>query len=286
MRTAHPETRSAALALLLAGCGVAPPSDSPAGVAQTADAMETSIHELSLLMSVARAADAARPADVLDRAAAQLGDFFTPSCATALRVGSGALRVTLRNCAGRFGLRNVTGELLYTFELADGGLRVSMRAAGLLALLVGASRITELDSTALFRVAGGQYTATLERSTYTAFGARGQYVRRDASLPADPSPAQAAWQFTSGCLSVNGAWRVRVGPSALRTRTVHVAINNYRRCLARCPDPADDAVVVTDEPPGDGGARSVTLSFDGGSAARWTSTEPPASGVVALACMN
>lgn len=284
---------SLAIAAASVGCGPdAPDPTAPFGVTQTADAIETATIESSLFMAVARALEGQRTspdrlADALSRATTQAAEFYDAACVRSVtREGPASLRVQLRDCGGRLGLRGVTGELVYAFEPApDGALRVSL-TLGSAALRVGAARITALDTTARLQLALGVYSVTIERSTYTAFGGRGQYLHRDVGLPAAAAPLEASWNFASNCFSLSGGWRVRVGATAARARTVRVDVNHYRRCAGGCPQVADDAVVVTDESPSDGAVSQVTLSFLGASTASWTSTAPAGSGTVALACMN
>jgi hypothetical protein len=280
-----------ACAALASGCA---PDDAspPAVVAQSADAMEVSTQESALLMAVGRAIEAPRSSadrvgDAIARATQQTADLFGAGCnRTVTREGANGLSVRLRECNGGLGLRSITGELHYGFEFtADGSLRITVRLNAGEALRVGGARITELDSSALVRLAPGLFSLTIERSAYTAVGARGQYLQREVSPPGDPSPLRATWTPAGACFGLSGAWRVRVGPSAARTRSLRVAVSRYRRCGGACPALADDAVVVTDESP-DGGVNTFTLSFLGASTATWTTTSPPASGTVPLNCMN
>lgn len=280
-----------ACAALLTGCA---PDDAapPAVVAEASDAVEVSTQESVLLMAVGRAIEAPRSSadrvgDAIARAAQQTADLYGPACdRTVTREGANGLSVRVRACNGGLGLRAVTGELHYGFEfIADGSLRITVRLAAGEVLRVGGARITELDSSALVRLTPGLFSLTLERSAYTAVGARGQYLHREVSPPDDPSPLRATWTPAGACFGLSGAWRVRVGPSAARTRTLRVAVSRYRRCGGACPALADDAVVVTDETPG-GAMSTFTLSFLGASTATWTTTAPPASGTVSLNCMN
>jgi hypothetical protein len=289
----HAALTTTLFALLpLIGCGPADPVV-PANVALTADAIEAASHESGLLLSVVRGLDSPRAGadrlgDAIDRVDAQLSDFYG-RCATTTRVSPGVLRVALRSCQGRLGLRNVTGELQYNLELVGAAeLRVNVRIVSA-ALRVNTARITQLDVTALFRrravPMGFEYTTTVEQSAYTTVGTFGQYVHREVSAVADV-PVVSTFNTATSSYTLQGAWRVTMGPTMARARAYRVVVSDYRRFFAQCPQPAEDAVTLTDLTPGDGGVSSFIVSFSGGSTAAWRSTNPNASGVLTLSCSN
>lgn len=282
-------TITALAASLLVACG---PDDPPvpANVALTSDALDIATQETGLFLSIARAVEATRTGaerlnDALDRADAQLGDFYS-RCATVTRAAPGAIRVALRNCPGRMGLRAVTGDLLYEVDLVGAAeLRVRARVVSG-ALRVGLVRITDFDATALLRRTDTTLTLTIERSAYTAFGVYGQYVHREVSA-ADDAPVTTTINVNNrNCYAFSGTWRVTMGPGLGRARAYRVAVADLRRCFAQCPQPAEDAVTLTDLTPTDGGLSSFVVSFTGGSTAEWTSTNPTSRGVLTLLCSN
>ncbi len=292
MRSAAPITALVAL-LPLIGCGPADPVV-PANVALTADAIEAASHESGLFLSVIRGLDSGRAGgerlvDALNGADTQLGDFYG-RCATTTRLAPGVLRVVLRNCPGRLGLRNVTGELLYNLDLVGASeLRVRVRVTSA-ALRVNLARITDLDATALFQrrtVSDGsfEYRTTVEQSSYTAVGTFGQYVHREVSAATD-APVASTYNFHTNSYTLSGAWRLTMGPTQARARSYRVSVSDFRRFFAQCPQPAEDAVTLTDLTPGDGGVSAFVVSFLGGSTASWRSTNPNASGVLTLSCSN
>ncbi len=293
MRSAAPITALVAL-LPLVGCGGPDAPVVPANVALTADAIEAASHESGLFLSVISGLDSGRTGgerlvDAVNGADAQLGDFYG-RCATTTRLAPGVLRVVLRGCQGRLGLRNVTGELLYTIELVGAAeLRVRVRVTSA-ALRVNLARITELDATALFRrsrLSDGSflYSTTVEQSVYTSVATFGQYVHREVSAAAD-APVTSTYNFHTNSYTLSGAWRVTMGPTQARARSYRVAVTDFRRFYAQCPQPAEDAVTLTDLTPGDGGVSTFVVSFLGGNTASWRSANPNASGVLTLSCSN
>lgn len=280
---------TALVASLVVACGPDDPGV-PENVALTSDALDVATQETGLFLSVARAIEATRTGaerlnDAADRADTQLGEFYN-RCATTTRVGPGLIRVALRNCPGRMGLRAVTGDLLYEIDLVGTAeLRVRVRVVSG-ALRVGLVRITDFDATALLQRTDTTLTLTIERSTYTAFGVYGQYVHREVSS-ADDAPVTTTVNVNNrNCYAFSGTWRVSMGPGMYRARAYRVAVADFRRCFAQCPQPSEDAVTLTDLTPTDGGLSTFVVSFTGGSTAEWTSTNPTGHGVLTLLCSN
>ncbi len=279
------------ISLAATGCGADPDIDTaPEVVQQTADALESAVYESSIVLAVTRAVDATTSAtplvDAIARARLQLTETFSAECTTFDRAGT-SLTVTLRGCNSRFGPRNVTGQVVYSFALAPEGLRINTRLVEGTTLRIGGVRVLSLDTTVRLRGDRTTYATTIEQSAYTAIGVHGQRVTREVGLGPDATPVTATWNTASRCFTFDGAWSTRVGPTFTTGRTTRVQVTGYRVCAPeRCPQLADDAVVITQEASGGGVAREARVSFLGGSLATWRSVNPTGAGTFSLSCQN
>jgi hypothetical protein len=251
------------LAFVAAGCN-APTSTDTGSAAAALDSTESGSTSGALLASNAdstsdaMASATVTPESVSAAAAARWPARFQPAgCATATASGA-TVTLQLHDCTGPYGLVHVTGSVEITYSASPNGLTAVAHAAGL--DVNGAT--LDLDATAVFT--GGPTRTLTVQSTGSGVGARGTAISHSGS-----------YTITSdgSCLTVDGAWMTTIGRDTWSTQ-----VTGYKRCSGQCPE-AGGTIVWH------GGISNVTvtITFDGTAAAKW-STSRGASGTVNLDC--
>lgn len=240
------------------GCGR--PSDFELLAEQAADSQEIGQTESALAaLSVDDVAEDAAPEAAAEQSATRIKPRLAdPSCHQATRTGA-TVTHTFNACTGRYGLVRVTGTLTVVFSSSAERLAFHATAAGL--RVNGA--VLDIDTRGTLQRSGTARVLTVT-TRGTGTGPRGNQLVRQGDYT-------AAWDVASECGTLDGTWSLEVGA---RDRTTRV--QGVSKCRGQCPT----AGRVTHQ-----GllGREVTVTFDGGPTARWTSNRGH-SGTVELQC--
>lgn len=248
--------------LVLSGCGGGDPTSDSAAVSGALDSTDDTSNESALMVaSVDATANAGTANDAAAMAAGSAHTWYQPStCVSASAVGN-VVTYTLDNCTGPWGLVHTSGTVVVTYTKAADGIHAAATATGL--SVNGATM--NVDAQAVYSVAGTQKTLTVTTNG-AGTGARGTSIARNGSYT-------ITWDTSSLCGALDGAWSTVIGGATWST-----AVAGYKQCAGHCPT----AGTLTHT--GGLSGVTVTVSFDGSAAARW-STSRGHSGTIALLCL-
>jgi len=264
MRTPIPFVLLLALALLHTSCGAVSQAlgiEDPAG-RQAVDSVELSSFESALLATSVDAADLTKTVnEIADDAALAGNTIFQPSGCAIVNANGATVTYQLTNCTGPYGLNSATGQAIAVYTLSGDTLNVNLTATN---LSVENSTLS-INSNATYSVTGTEKNLVVQTSG-VGTGANGTVVTRAGQYTAD-------WETATGCMRLNGAWTNTIGEEAWGTN-----VTNYEKCGLGCPKSGGNIIVA-----GTSGT-TVTVEFNGTSAANVLSNEGNIFGTVSLEC--
>lgn len=264
MRTSTLLTLLLALALLNTSCGTLTQAlniEDPAG-RQAVDSVELSSFESALLASAVDAADLTKTANEIADAAALAGNtLFLPAGCAIVNANGATVTYQLNGCTGPYGLNNATGQAVALFTKNGSELNVNLTATN---LSVANSQLS-INSNAVYSVEGAAKTLVVQTGG-VGVGPNGTAVTRAGQYTAD-------WETASGCMNLNGAWTNTIGEEVWGTN-----VTNYEKCGLGCPKSGGNIIFA-----GSSGT-TVTVEFNGTSAANVLSNEGNIFGTVTLMC--
>lgn len=228
---------------------------------EAVDSQELALSEGALVAVSADGAEQGMRAEEAAAAAAKISPqrLTPPGCMTATVEGT-KVTYNLDGCSGPAGLVKVTGSITAVFATAGPALQITATGSG-----VRVNRAV-LDVDAVATVTQSGTTRTVSVTTKgSGTGPRGHHLERHGSYVATKDSA-------TSCATLDGEWALEVG-----TRERTTTISGLRRCPDACP--AGGGTIVHKGLFG----RTVTVTFDGSNAARWT-TSFGRSGTVDLRC--
>lgn len=172
---------------------------------------------------------------------------------------SGAdIQIVYDDCSGPRGLLHVTGTLVVTVALTNGG-SVSLHATGTDIQVNNA--VLDVDADAVYSISGADRSLAVT-SHGSGVGPRGNAIDHEGDYT-------LTWNPTTSCGSIDGHWQTDLGSLE---RSNDLAIS---KCVAACPTGTLTHHFL--------GGQSVTVTFDGTATASW-SASTGGTGTVALAC--
>ena len=229
---------------------------------EAADSVETGEGEAALLVAATDAVDPAMTAEEAATAAADAaGRMFRPAgCATAEAQGA-TVTYTLDDCTGPLGVARIDGTVQTVMSVEADGIHAAISGSGVTAR----GGTLEIEADALYQVENGVKILSVTTNG-SGTGPRGNSVERQGSYT-------ITWDAATQCATLDGSWSAEGSGGRSRSTTV----SGLERCADQCPS-AGGEIVHT-------GRRNVTvtLSFDGGDQASWT-TSNGKSGTVDLSC--
>jgi hypothetical protein len=229
---------------------------------QAVDSSDLAQTESALAAPAVEGFDSAMTAEqAAAAAAARAKARFSPDgCVTATVEG---VKVTylLTDCTGPYGLIHVSGTIVGTFSLVQGGVQVDLKGTEL-----AVNRATmDLDALATLLVSGPARELTVESSS-RGVGPRGNSITHAGSYV-------VTWDVEAACMTLEGSWQTQIG-----ARTWWTEVTDFARCAGECPQAGGRIVhyrAIRDV--------TVTVDFDGTAAAQWQ-TSRGRSGTVNLFC--
>jgi hypothetical protein len=162
----------------------------------------------------------------------------------------------LSQCAGPFGLAQVSGTLQVDYRLAAaGGIGIH---AGPSLLDVGEATLS-VDADGVYKKSGAQRKLTVETHG-SATSPKGLELAREGSYA-------LSWDEGAACLNVDGSWTTTIGTVSTPTTLAELTI-----CAGGCPQKGATLAFG-----------AVTVEYQGGASATWSS-EDGETGDVTLEC--
>ncbi|HEX4460277.1 MAG TPA: hypothetical protein VIA18_20000 [Polyangia bacterium] len=246
---------------LLLGCGGAANGTDVGNASAALDSSDATSTESALYITTTDGTEAATSDnEAATMASAGVQTWYQPaSCVVSAAVGN-VVTYTLTNCTGPWGLTHVSGVATVTYTVQVDGVHAAIAAS---ALSVNGATLS-FDSQAVYSVSGSDKQLTVT-SDGSGTGARGNGITRKGDYT-------ASWNTSTECATLDGSWSTTVGAAVWST-----TVAGYARCKSACPTAG--TMTYT----GGLSHETLTVSFDGGADATWSSTRG-GSGTVVLFC--
>ncbi|MFA6032429.1 MAG: hypothetical protein WC889_05980 [Myxococcota bacterium] len=264
----------AAMAAVVAACGVKEDVETAMQTADTADMVQFESAIFSLVGGGGATQTTAlvelTPEQIAAAAAEKMkSNLVSQDCAFITTKGA-VITAQLNACTGTNGLVSVTGTVVATFSLDGGKMRVDVAATGL-----AVNRAIINIQSAAFRSVGSDGKITFNVTTIgSGTGPRGNALAWTGTYVAAFTP-------DTECRSLEGNLTVTASSKAGTAKTITVDVTGLARCgSVLCPKSGGLLVAST----GTGG-KTITLSFDGSPTLKWEVSDGK-SGTISLECAS